>query len=236
MFEAERERFERDGLLVVDSFVTARACEEIVAAVDDLHARNRLIQVDRVGRSSVSRFATINGDELERAIPRVSELYAEVGGFVRRIACPDLVPLENRSIGLSINVTGPGQQFAMHYDRNAVTAVIYLATVTEGGQMECYPRSRVLLGSRDTPFGGRLQTLLDLCTKSTAWKLLSGQRRMVSPVAGRMLVFRGNRCLHGVRPVQGAATRYSLQLAYDMPTTSFGRSETTDYYGYRAAA
>lgn len=237
MCDAERERFVRDGVLVIDTFLTPPECVAIIAAVDELNERERLIRVDRVGRMSVSSFATINGAELEQAIPRVAELYSEVGKFVRETISEELVPLENRAIGLSINVTGPGQQFAMHYDRNAVTAVIYLNTVEQGGQMECYPRwSRLLLGSRANPYLKRLQHLLDLTTKSAVWKWLSGQRRTVSPQAGRMIVFRGNRCLHGVRPVGGTATRYSLQLAYDMPTTSFGRSETTDYYGYRAAA
>lgn len=237
MLEAERNRFGRDGLLVIDSFLTPHDCAAIITDVDELKGQDRLIRVDRVGRTSVSSFATINGAELEQAIPRVAELYSEVGTFVRQVVSEDLVPLENRAIGVSINVTGPGQQFAMHYDRNAVTAVIYLNTLEQGGQMECYPRwSRLLLGARANPLVKRLQHLLDIATKSPVWKWLSGQRRTVAPQAGRMIVFRGNRCLHGVRPVEGTAIRYSLQLAYDMPTTSFGRSETTDYYGYRAAA
>lgn len=102
--------------------------------------------------------------------------------------------------------------------------------------MEFYPRHRLFLGPQSNPILKRLQHVLDVCTKSSLWKWLSRQRHLVSPRAGRMLVFRGNRCLHGVRPVEGAATRYSLQLAYDLPAVSFARSETTDYYGYRAAA
>ena len=236
MVEAERDRFVRDGFLVMDSFLAPHECTAIIAAVDELNGLDRLIRVDRAGRTSISRFATINGTELEESIPRVAELYAEIRDFVRKVVSESLTPLENKSIGVSINVTAPGQQFAMHYDRNAVTAVIYLNTVERGGQMEFYPRHRILLAARTNPLVKRLQHLLDICTKSAVWKRLSGQRRMVSPQAGRMLVFRGNRCLHGVQPVEGMTARYSLQLAYDMPTTSFGRSETTDYYGYRAAA
>lgn len=236
MLEVEQDRFSRDGFLVMDSFLARHECAAIVEAVDALNERNRLIQVDRVGRASVSRFATINGRELEEAIPRVARLYAEVGDFVRMLVSDALEPLENRAIGVSINVTGPGQQFAMHYDRNAITAVIYLTTVDEGGQMEFYPRHRVMLGSPTNPIVRRAQHCLDIATKSGFWKRLSGQRREVSPEPGRMLVFHGNRCLHGVRPVAGTQARYSLQLAYDMPSVSFDRSKTTDYYGYRAAA
>ncbi len=236
MFEEERNRFRRDGFLVIDSFLQEAECEAIRATVDELSGRDRLIKVDRVGRTSVSRFATINGTELERSIPRVAGAYAEVADFVRAIASDDLTPLENRAIGVSINVTSPGQQFAMHYDRNAVTAVIYLNSVESGGQMEFYPKHRLFLGTRSNPFLKRLQHVLDVGTKTSLWKRLSGQRHLVSPTAGRMLVFRGNRCLHGVRPVEGTVARYSLQLAYDLPAVSFARSETTDYYGYRAAA
>ena len=236
MHQAARDSFARDGFLVMDSFLPAERCAMIRDAVDALDRHKKLIQVDRAGRSSVSRFATINGTELEESIPLVAGLYAEVRDFVRHVASPELTLLENRAIGVSINVTAPGQQFAMHYDRNAITAVIYLNAPDAGGEMEFYPRHRIMLPSQGIPLVKQAQKLLDRGTKSTVWKQLSRARRMVSPTLGRMLVFHGNRCLHGVRPVQGSTPRYSLQLAYDMPMTSFGLTETTDYYGYRPAA
>jgi len=231
-----KELFERQGFLMIDSFLDAKECAGIVEIVESLQRAERLIDVDRVGRSSVIRFATVNGEDLEQAIPRVSQLYQEINDMVNSLVDAEIAPMANRAIGVSVNATPPGGQFAFHYDRNAITAVIYMNEVESGGEMEFYPRQRILLKNRTGAVTRRVQTALDIMTKSKLAKRWSGQKQTVMPKVGRLLIFHGNRCLHGVRPVTGECPRYSLQLAYDSPALGFSRTETNDYYGYKDAA
>ena len=232
----DKKTFENDGFLVIDNFLPEGVCDEIVDSLKRIEAESGFIRVDRVGRRSASQFSTINGEELECAIPVVAKIYQDVGKLVKRNISEELKLIENRAIGLSINVTAANQQFAMHYDRNAITIVLYLSEVESGGEMEFYPNQRMILRLPSYPIVRKIQKVLDLLSRTSLFRMLRRQRKLVAPKKGKMLLFKGNQCLHGVRPVLGSQKRCSLQLAYDSDKNDFSSKKTTDYYGYRKVA
>lgn len=232
----DKKTFEDKGFLVIDNFLPENVCDEIVDSLKKIESESGFIRVDRVGRRSTSRFSTINGEELECAIPAVAKIYKNVGDLVKRDISNELKLIENRAIGVSINITAANQQFAMHYDRNAITIVLYLTEVESGGEMEFYPNQRMILRLPSSSIVRKIQKVLDLLSRTSLLRTLRCQRKLVTPKKGRMLLFKGNQCLHGVRPVLGSQKRCSLQLAYDSGENDFCSKKTTDYYGYRKVA
>ena len=52
-----------------------------------------------------------------------------------------MAPIEDAVAARNINVTPPGGEYRWHYDRNAVTAIIYLNEVP-GGETEIFANYR----------------------------------------------------------------------------------------------
>ncbi|NEN87483.1 MAG: hypothetical protein F6K48_00455 [Okeania sp. SIO3H1] len=53
-------------------------------------------------------------------------------------------PLNDIQVGCNINITEKGGTYHWHYDRNPITALLYLNKV-DGGEIEFYPNYRILL-------------------------------------------------------------------------------------------
>ncbi len=92
--------------------------------------------------------------------------------------------IDDSRAACNVNITPPGGQYLWHYDRNLVTAVIYLNEVG-GGETELYPNRRVLF-----PAGSlaALQPVVDkLILSATARTRIRGPMT-VTPTTGAMLV------------------------------------------------
>ena len=115
---------------------------------------------------------------------------------------------------MNVNITPPGGSYRWHYDRCPVTAMLYLNTVS-GGEIEFYPNSRLPCG----PFEGTaFQRCLDAVTASRCVRTLTRRRRVaVPPVPGRLLVLRGDHCLHSVSEVGDGSDRINLVVSYTTP-------------------
>jgi len=72
-------------------------------------------------------------------------LYAKVNEVINRISGKEYAALENKKIGLSINVTPAGGTFSWHHDRHEITAIFYLNEFEGGGELEFFPNNRLLL-------------------------------------------------------------------------------------------
>jgi hypothetical protein len=77
------------------------------------------------------------------------------------------------------------------------------------------------------------QRWLDRVLQAAPVRALSGLRHLVEPAAGKLLVMRGDRCLHSVRPVTGAADRINLVLSYDRPGARYAMADGLNAYLYR---
>lgn len=127
--------------------------------------------------------------------------------------------------GRNINITPPGGEYRWHYDRNAVTAILYLNEVP-GGETEIFPNFRLVLrGKRYWRSQQRLDDLLRL----RPVRHLFGHRTLVMPHRGTLVIMRGDIALHCVREVLGTENRIAVILAYDLSGLGGQQRALNDY-------
>ena len=175
-------------------------------------------------------YFVIDGHQVEQHLPEIWRLYHRVNDVINKTCGRTLAPLENRRVGANVNITPPGGEYRWHYDRNAVTAIVYLNEVP-GGETELYPNFRLRLKQRYS----RLQRWLDRLLQAAPVRRIFGRHVMVAPRRGSIVLMAGNRCLHSVRPVEGDTDRINLILAYDEPGTRFAIEKNLDTYLYTEA-
>ena len=219
----------RAGYWTHDSFVAATECEELLADIAAYGAQHDVPLVQRAGRGRSLYYRVINGDEVAAHLPRISALYQRVNDEVNNLWGSKLAPLDNRTVGVNVNITPPGGEYRWHYDRNAATAVLYLNAVA-GGEVELYPNFRVFIGRGRL---SRLQQLLDRALQTRiAARAFDRRKAVIAPTPGYMVVMRGDRCLHSVRAVEGERDRICIVMSYDVPGATFQQAEALDRYLY----
>ncbi|HSO38452.1 MAG TPA: hypothetical protein VLT33_38245 [Labilithrix sp.] len=226
---ALRVAYERDGFGYHRHFLSEAEAREVVATAEQHRAS--MIRVDLDSWLAQNKFFTINGDELEDILPIVPRLRSELCELASELEGRQLAPLQNKSVGQSLNLTPGGGKHSWHYDRNLVTAVIHLNSV-QGGDFEMFPRYRVRL--RDNHRGVRklAQRVFDLGLRPRAIRRVLGHKVAIPPRAGALSIM-DSTCLHQVAPVRGTTLRAALVIAFDEPGKVFSRGDTENYYGYR---
>jgi len=136
--------------------------------------------------------------------------------------------LDDKKAGVNVNITERGGTYQWHYDRNAVTVLLYLNEVT-GGELEFYPNYRIFVKNRKLIF---LQQWFDNLLRVDVVRSLFGKKVTVKPAQGRLVVMRGNRSLHSVRAVEDDKERINIVLAYDVPHALFHAEKQLDAYLY----
>lgn len=113
-----------------------------------------------------------------------------------------------------------------------MTAILYL-NETEGGETECYPNYRLSLSHA---YNSPLQQKLDRLLQNRYLRSVAATQLLVRPLAGRLLIMRGNRCLHSVRPVLGQTDRLNIIMSYDHPDANFAVAENLNSYLYTSGS
>jgi hypothetical protein len=219
------ERALRDDVL--EQFLSHAECDSLLAEVRAYAAAHDVPLIVREHEARTLRYRVIDGDAIHASLPRFVELYARVTEHIRAID-PALEPLANQTASVNVNITPPGGEYRWHYDRNAVTAILFLNRC-EGGETEMYPGFRLRVGQKDS----LLQRMLD--------RMLRAFRRfatlvVVTPEPGRMIVMRGDRCLHSVRRVIRGDDRVNVVMTFDPPGARFRAEQGLDPYLYSSAA
>jgi hypothetical protein len=201
------------GFAVIDDFVDQRTCTDLVQSVNDYRDHHHPPFVERRARGLDLRYQVIDGARMADAFPVIAELLKEIDRTVAELCTRRLARLGGQA-GVNVNITPPGGSYRWHYDRCPVTAMIYLNAVS-GGEIELYPRYRIPCG----PLAGTtLQRYVDAVVASRPLRWLARARHVVLPPApGRLLVIRGDRCLHGVREVGDGPDRINLVVSYSAP-------------------
>jgi 2OG-Fe(II) oxygenase superfamily len=201
------------GFVLINDFADRRTCADLLDAVNDYRDRHRLPCVERHTRGRDLRYQVIDGSRIACALPTIGPLLAKTDATVTELSCRPLVRLEGQA-GVNVNITPPGGSYRWHYDRCPVTAILYLNTVS-GGEIEFYPNARLPCG----PFEGTvLQRYVDAVTASRGVRTLARRRRVaVPPAAGRLLIIRGDHCLHSVSGVRDGPDRINLVVSYTTP-------------------
>jgi hypothetical protein len=224
--------FDSTGLAEIPGFLPQSECAAHLAAIARYRASHEPVLVHRDHSDRPLHYEVIDGDAIHASLPDLGALYRRVGDHLRAISALDLVPLASRQVGLNVNITPPGGSYRWHYDRNAVTALVYLNEV-DGGETEICPRYRVLVrGSRL----GRLQASLDRVLRIAPVINRWGGKLAVVPHTGTLLAMRGDRCLHSVRPVTGSQDRVNVVMSFDTPEAVFPQARGLDNYLYTSKA
>ena len=218
-------------LAVIDSYLPPAECRDLLATIDRFRAEHELPLIHREERDRSLRYFVMDGHAIRRSCPALVGLYARVAETARQTTGLDLVPMRNETANLNVNITPRGGEYRWHYDRNAVTALLYLNSV-EGGQIEVYPNYRIYLGRWSTT---RWQRLLDRFLRLAAVRRVVGKPAVISPRPGLLVIMRGDRTLHSVRAVAGSQERICVVMSFDDPRTAGAQAKDLDGYLYSTA-
>lgn len=216
------------GIEFVAGFLTAEACAALLDDVARYRTTREPPSIERRQAGRSLRYKVIDGDEIHAHLPRFERLYADVHARVVAACGPRLAPLANRAAAVNVNITPPGGEYRWHYDRNAVTGILFLNRV-QGGETECYPNYRLHLGRFKA---SAAQRFFDRLLQAGPLLRRFGRLHVVPPEPGALLLMRGDRCLHSVRPVAGEAERINVILTFDRPGARFPQQADLDPYLY----
>jgi len=213
------------ALLIKDGFISARACRDTLDVINDFRQQ---VSLPIITRPSVPRplcYSVIDGYQILASLPQIQSLHEETTRLIKRMFGDRIEPLADEQVACNINITHPGGSYQYHYDRNAVTAILYL-NETSGGETECYPNHRFQVRSTGLQLG------IDRVFTSKAFRGIFAKQVLVRPKIGRLLVMRGNRCLHSVREVSGSTHRINIVMSYDVKGAQYTNSDELNSYLY----
>lgn len=216
------------GIELVNDFITREHCRQLLQDIEQYQSVHAIPTIHRARPGRSLRYQVIDGERIHESFPEIVEIYRRTEQLVRRMSGLDLTPLNNRAAAVNVNIVQPGGEYRWHYDRNAVTAVLYLNQVS-GGETEMYPNHRIHLGQWKHT---RAQRLLDALLQNQRLTGRFGSAMAVAPRAGLMLVMQGDRCLHSVRAVEGCEDRVSIVMAFDTPQAHCAVQQDLDPYLY----
>jgi hypothetical protein len=205
------EQFSSTGPVVLPAFLHPGECADLLAAIEDYRQHHPLPVVSRPHAERPLRYQVIDGHQFPDAVPDADRLLARVHAQVEKTFGGPLVLIDDRRAACNINITPPGGAYRWHYDRNRVTALLYLNPVA-GGETDLYPNYRVA-----GPTRFHIQRGLDRVLMTRPARRMLGTMHTIAPAPGTLAVIRGDRTLHSVRPVTGSDVRINLVLAYDRP-------------------
>jgi len=222
--------FESSGYQVIDNYLSLEECQHLLALISAYRENNEPVEIHRPMKERSLRYNVIDGDKIKADFPEVWQLYQEkVFNQINEINTKHFIPLENTRVGVNINIMSARRsEYRWHYDRARVTAILYLNEVS-GGETVLYPNYRILLRRK---YLKGLQRFLDWCLRIKIIRAVLRKKTVVSPIPGRMVVMRGNRCWHSVRPVHGDTDRINIILVYDLPGADFPMEKGLDSYLY----
>lgn len=224
------DNYRKSGYVIVDDFLSQEECTQYLNAVAAFREKTQLKKIYRAMKNRPLNYRVIDGESIEKYFPEIHDLYHNrVNQFINGLSIESLTPLENKLVGVNINIMPAGNSsYRWHYDRTKLTAILYLNGV-EGGETVFYSNYRILLKNKKW---GQLQKLFDYFLQIKCVRKLFGNKNEVTPKAGRLVVMRANCCWHSVRPVVGQQDRINIILAYDSPGQIFPIEKNLDKYLY----
>ena len=211
------------------SFLTEAECSAMENAILSFRDQFPIPHVVRECPERNLNYSVIDGHLIAKYFPAITSVSRKVMKIVDKFSEFPVAPLANSRVAINVNITRPGGEYRWHYDRNLVTAVLYLNEI-DGGEIELLDDYRILL---DHPRLASMQKLLDrvLLSRVSRW-IFSRKRHLIKPRAGELVIMKANKCLHSVRQVLGTQDRVCIVFAYDMPGRPHGVDSELDRYLY----
>lgn len=224
--------FEKKGFCVKHDFLTEAECERLLSLVENYRQTHDIPQIQRRSRERSLDYKVIDGLKIKEFLPEIEKLYQNINKTVSEVFGQTLAPLKNEQVGVNINITSPGGEYRWHYDRNKLTAILYLNSI-EGGETECYPNYRIYF--ERMRFSG-FQHLFDNLLQLKIMRRIFGKQVLLKPRQGTLMIMRADKCLHSVRPVLGDKDRINVILSYDAPDADFAVEKKLGDYLYNQDA
>jgi len=220
--------FDKKGFIVINNYLSKKESEHLLVLIRKYMKKNKIPKVYRKFKDRSLNYFVIDGKKIENNLPKIYNLYTSVNRFVNKSARYDYSLLENKQAGVNVNITPKGGEYRWHYDRNAVTAILYLNKV-KGGETEMYPNYRIIIKNRKYT---RIQHWLDIVLQAKLVRILFGKKVVIKPRQGTMVIMLGNKCLHSVRKVESKGKRINIILSYDIAGAIFPAEKNLDQYLY----
>ncbi len=217
-------------LWLLEGFLEPNRCRQILEAIAAFRQNVALPEIYRPARERSLRYSVINGRQIAEAFPDFHELGRKIQGLAEANSGLTLQPMRDELVAINVNITKPGGEYRWHYDRNVLTAILFLNQV-EGGETEIYPGYRLRLKGRKH---SRMQRRLDNLLMGRWLRRCFGKKVSFAPRAGNLLLMRGDECLHSVRPVDGDRDRINILFSYETPGAEHPQAEGLDAYLYTA--
>jgi hypothetical protein len=221
-----------EGFYVTDDFLSSETCVEFLSDIDRYRNNFPIAEIYRPVRGRPLKYSVIDGLQIQEHLPRIYELLETIRVQISKLSNENVAPLEDPRVACNINITEKGGTYRWHYDRNRFTALLYLNEV-EGGETEMYPNYRITLGKSPSSRG---QQIADRLLRTRIVRGTLGRHEVVAPQPGRLLIIRGDSCLHSVRPVLSVQDRINVVLSYDVPGMRYEIAKGLDSYLYSSTS
>jgi hypothetical protein len=215
------------GYVLVDHYTDESSTCELRSMIEDYVAGHELPTIRRQHGGRGLCYRVIDGLRVERDLPGLLTVYEAVNAEVNERLGVHVVPVAEPLARVNVNITPPGGSYRWHYDRNTLTATLYLNEVA-GGDLELCPNYRLSRGARAGVVGRSADRLLE--TRGVMRVL--GRKVTVHPQPGLLVVMRGDRCLHSVTAVDGTECRVNLVMAFDHVGCAGRKASALDTYLY----
>lgn len=130
--------------IVQENFLSQSECEEILLSIAEYRQNFEVAKIYRQVKPIPLSYSVIDGKSIQANLLGIQTIYSKVNQLINQFAGEQLFPLNNLQAGCNINITEQGGTYRWHYDRNAITAILYLNEI-EGGEIELYPQYRIML-------------------------------------------------------------------------------------------
>lgn len=217
------------GYFIVPDFISSTICLSLLEEIQKYGLTHLIPRVHRPLKTRSLDYRVIDGINIQNYLPSVQQIERTIYYLLEKSFKQRFSLLNNPQVAININITSPGGEYRWHYDRNTLTAILYLNTI-EAGETEIYPFSRWSLDklSRFSP----IQKVLD--SLSSYYQMIFRRPVQISPEPGKLLFILGNKCLHSVRPLSGQENRTNIIFAYQEVNSAIPSLEPLDQYLYSA--
>ncbi len=225
----KKSNFQSSDYEIIDDFLNLEECEELLNLIFTYKKHHRVPEIYRPMKPKSLRYSVIDGEQIKKHLLKIWFLQNRVYELVRKITKTKLVLLSNTRASVNINIMRRKySEYRWHYDRCMVTAMLYLTNV-EGGEIEMYPNYRIHLKNKNF---FRAQRMFDRFLQMKFVRNGLRKKILIKPQSGRLVIIKGNRCLHSVRALQGERERINIIWAYDSPNAQFSMENGLDSYLY----
>jgi len=221
--------FEQHAYYIEEAFLNGGACASLLSEIKQKQAEQVLPHVKRAMQGRNLDYRVMDGLFIEKHLPMLIGLAPMIRRMVNKLCGSEIYPISNLAAAVNVNITPLGGEYRWHYDRNSITAILYLNQV-QRGETELIPNSRFHLGPLKHSC---IQRWVDLrlIRQLKGNQVVPGVVR-VTPMPGKLLVMQGDRCLHSVAAVESDIQRYNLIYTFDKKGARFPTDKNLDPYLY----